>query len=91
VAFDSREQRAAALGFGLAFALTLPLPDGTTSVQDGMQLISWYRYDVEAPQGEPLRLVVEHGMTLALTMEHAVLRAPALTVAVLVAVGDTEV
>lgn len=58
--FDTRNLRAAALGFGLPFVLALPYPDAAISIADAAQVLSSYQVEAVIPP-EPsvaaLRLV----------------------------------
>jgi hypothetical protein len=49
----TRNQRAAAIGFGLSFRLVLPAPDGSISAFDRMQVGFSYPMPVGAPDADP--------------------------------------
>jgi hypothetical protein len=57
---DTRNKRAAAIGFGLSFLLVLPGAEGVLSVESAGHALSAYRYDldvdVEVPDGAILMI-----------------------------------
>jgi hypothetical protein len=58
---DTRNKRAAAIGFGLASLLVLPAAEGALSVESAGHALSAYRYDLAdvvilAPQGDVIVL-----------------------------------
>lgn len=53
MALDTRNKRAAALGYGLSFLVVLPQADGAISVEDAGHALSAYAYDIAQPQPSP--------------------------------------
>jgi len=78
---DTRNKRAAALGFGLASLLVLPAAEGALTVESAGHALSAYRYDladlvVVAPQGDVILLPAER-TTILLPADPSVILLPA--------------